>query len=142
MFSFIIDWFNTQKVKRCLDKDFNFMMQLFAIVTYLDKEVKDIEIIDSDLLIDKLIKRKYPTLSINETDSLKKLGHKKYIDFLKKFKIDEEYFELKKQEALSTIKRRNDKTLNDYVSMIINSDGIVANEESSFVREIKSINKE
>lgn len=142
MLNLIINWYRTKKIKKHLDKDFDFMMQLFAIVTYLDKEVKDIEIIDSDLLIDKLIRKKYTNLDSTEINLLKDLGHKKYIDSLKKFKIDEEYFELKKQESLSTIRRKDDKNIKDCISMIINSDGIVSNEESSFINEIKLINKE
>lgn len=142
MFNLIINWYRTKKIKKHLDKDFDFMMQLFAIVTYLDKEVKDIEIIDSDLLIDKLIRKKYTNLDSTEINLLKDLGHKKYIDSLKKFKIDEEYFELKKQESLSTIRRKDDKNIKDCISMIINSDGIVSNEESSFIKEIRLINKE
>lgn len=141
MFNIIIEFFKKRKIKKHLDKDFYFIIELFSIVTYLDKEIKDIEIIDSDLLLENLIKIKHPELDLHETSLFKTFGHEIYINNLKKFKSNEEYFQLKKQEILSTLKINKKNSLNKYVFMLINSDGIIANEESCFIRELKNLNK-
>lgn len=140
MFKIISKFFQKRKIKKYLDKDFYFIIDLFSIVTYLDKEIKDIEIIDSDLLLTSLIKRKHSELELYETNLIKTFGHEKYINNLKKFKLNEEYFQLKKQEVLSTLKINKRNNLNKYVFTLINSDGIIANEETCFIKELRNLN--
>lgn len=141
MFGIINKFLKKRKIKKHLDKDFYFIIELFSIVTYLDKEIKDIEIIDSDLLIEDFIKIKYPKLDFDIASLIKTFGHEKYISNLKKFKSNEEYFQLKKLEVLSSLKINKTDNLKKYLFMLINSDGIVANEESCFIKELENLNK-
>lgn len=139
MFSFIKSYFEKRKIKDYIDEEVELMILIFSLVTYLDKKIKDIEIINSDLLILNLFISKYPGISEEDLKLLKKYGHQDYIGYLKKFKQDEDFFELKKQEVLSTVRRKNEKDLNKSILKLINADGVVAKEESDFMREIREL---
>jgi uncharacterized protein YqgQ len=139
MFSFIKSYFEKRKIKDYIDEEVKLMILIFSLVTYLDKKIKDIEIMNSDLLILNLFISRYPDINEEELQLLKKYGHQDYISYLKKFKQDEDFFELKKQEVLSTVRRKNDKDLNKSILKLINADGVVAKEESDFMREIREL---
>jgi len=133
------------KVNKYLDKDLKLTIALYSIVTFLDKEAKDIEILDSDMLIEKFIRSKFKNNKDESmVKSLKTYCHHIYMEYLKKYKHDENYFELKKQEVLSTLKKQDKKSsikkdLYQNVLLIIEADGVKTDEESDFIKQIKKV---
>lgn len=131
------------RLSKYLTKNFRLELEVFAVVTYLDKEIKDIEILDSDILINRLINHTYPDLTEKEEELLEEYSNNFYISELKKFKVDEHYFEVCRQEVLSQVKKLKNKKIKENVLMIVKSDGIITEDESDFLNELsKSLQKD
>lgn len=131
-----------QSHKKFIDNEFNQVVLLFSITTYLDYEIKDIELINADSQLDKYLKKKFPYLKLKKRRELLDYAHELYIKNLIDFKKNKNYFQSKCNETIPFFENHKNEELIDSINEIINSDGSITKEESLFLDRIKKASSE
>lgn len=143
MFKLIIKKYDEIILKEYLTKDFLLAIELLSILTYLDKEIKQIEIYNSDKLIEAWISENIETMILKKRLKLINFAHNIYIENLKKYKKDEKFYITRKNTLISKFNYMKDKRFVksifkiNLISNLINSDGIITKEEHEFILKIK-----
>ena len=112
-------------------------IKLYAILTMLDGVVKKIEIIDTDILIQRNIKKAHPLILKNRLVQAKKYFHNFFIEEVKKYKKDHSYYELEKMYIIDYLNKNKQKNFFiEDILMIIKADNEISQEEREFLHQI------
>ena len=126
---FIIRKYKTDEIKN--------LVLLYAISIFLDKKIKDIEIVSANNLLYEIIEEKYDDISLNE----EKLLAEHYLSMLKEklilYKNDDYSFEMDKIKVLNNLKKNENKI--NAIKKIIKSDNEISPEEKDFLQQIKEL---
>ena len=126
---FIIRKYKTNEIKN--------LVLLYAISIFLDKKIKDIEIVSANNLLYEIIEEKYDDISLNE----EKLLAEHYLSMLKEklilYKNDDYSFEMDKIKVLNNLKKNENKI--NAIKKIIKSDNEISPEEKDFLQQIKEL---
>ena len=126
---FIIRKYKTDEIKN--------LVLLYAISIFLDKKIKDIEIVFTNNLLYEIIEEKYNDISLNE----EKLLAEHYLSMLKEklilYKNDDYSFEMDKIKVLNNLKKNENKI--NAIKKIIKSDNEISPEEKDFLQQIKEL---
>ncbi len=131
-----------EKYLKTTKDDINFIVNLYAVIVYLDKQVKQIEILNSFNLLDGYIRLKFKKLDEDKIKDIETYAKELFYQKLHEFKAIEGSFELLKQEILSTLRKIKNKKLYRNILIIINSDNIVTDKENQFIVEMQKIYNE
>lgn len=145
LFENIKKYFFNKRIEKYLKTtkdDINFIVNLYAVIVYLDKQVKQIEILNSFNLLDGYIRLKFKKLDEDKIKDIETYAKELFYQKLHEFKTIEGSFELLKQEILSTLRKIKNKKLYRNILIIINSDNIVTDKENQFIVEMQKIYNE
>lgn len=143
-FEAIKKYFLLKKINKFLKtthEDILFIVNLYSVITYLDLQVKDIEVINSFDLIDKYIKLKFRKLQLKHIHNIQEYAKIIYYENIRDFRNDKGSYELHKQEILSVLRKIKNKKLYKNILLIINSDNIITDKENEFIIEMQKIYK-
>jgi hypothetical protein len=143
MFESIIRKYDEIVLKEYLNKDFLLAIELLSILTYLDKEIKHIEIYSSNKLIEAWINENIETILLKKKLRLINFANNIYIENLKKYKKDGRFYITRKNALISKILHTKDKRFVksifkiNLISNLLNSDGLISREEHEFILKIR-----
>ena len=132
-----------EKYLKTTKDDIEFIVSLYAVIVYLDRKIKQIEVINSFCLLDSYIRLKFRKLDPERVEDIKTFAKNLFYKKIKNFKTHDSSFELEKQEILSTLRKIKNKKLYKNILVIINADNIVTDKENQFIVEmLKFYNEE
>ena len=132
----ILKYFNLEKK---LNDDLITLAKVLAVAAFLDKRIKKIEMLQSQLIIKEYIKKRKISLSPRNIKISTKRVYNKYLDILKSYKNDEEKLKIDKESIKKHLTVKQDKELLFIVELIIKADNVIDEREKTFLEEIKEI---
>lgn len=134
MFKKIIINFRIRKYK---SENIKKIALLYAITIFLDKKIKDIEIISAKNLIYKIIEGHHKNIPLNKKELVVDYYYEIIKQKLIQYKNNDFSFENDKIKILNYLKHSKEKM--QAIKKIIKSDNEISSEEKKFMEQIKEM---